>query len=321
MIGQLRRTGIDVEDRAGRAVALPGGTDGVIEVVSAARESGWIVAPWAVGAPSRGASESDGAPASAAGVASPGASTDDYDTGSARPSDRRAPSGTIALSLERLDSIGEVVPADLMAVVGAGVTCAALNERVAADGLYWPGADVSRGEALACDVLARASGNWTRAGNLLRRYVLALEVVLADGRLLKTGARTVKWVTGHDLRQLFIGSRATLGVITGATLRLESLANRDVVNERYARELAGLDELGDEPLQAMRGLGFSATGTAPRGAPATTTGHLGAAGDVETERVAGAPVLSSLDILKILKAEFDPTGVFPSAESAFGEGD
>jgi FAD/FMN-containing dehydrogenase len=286
MIGQLRRTGIDVEDRAGRAVALPGGTDGVVEVVNAAREAGWVVATWAAGA-----------------------------------TERPVASGTIALSLERLDSIDEVAPADLMAVVAAGVTCRALNERVAADGLYWPGADVSGAEAPACDVLSRAPGNWTHAGNLLRRYLLALEVVLADGRILKTGARTVKWVTGHDLRQLFIGSRGTLGVITSATLRLESLANRDVVNERYTRELAGLDELGDEPLQAMRGFGSSATGTAPRGAPATTTGHVSPAGDVEPQRVAGAPVLSSLDILKILKAEFDPTGVFPPAESAFGEDD
>jgi len=249
MIDRLREAGIDARERAGRAVALPRDTNGVVSVVNLAREAAFVVAPeWASGLDS-----------------------------------------AVFLSLERLDAVEEVVPADLMAVVGAGVTCAALDERVVADGLYWPGGDVSEPAALVGDIFARAPGNWTLAGNILRRYVLALEVVLADGQVLATGARTVKWVTGHDLRQLFIGSRGTLGVITGLTLRLEALANRDVVRERYEREFRGLEEMGDDE-RSLAGAG---------------TSQVDAWG--------------SREILALLKAEFDPTGVFRDAETAFDE--
>lgn len=248
MIEKLRDSGVHTEDRAGRAVALPDSTDGVVAVVNVAREAGRVVAPWWVA-----------------------------DSG-----------GVILISLERLASVDEVVPADLMAVVGAGLTCGALNDAVREARLYWPGADVSEPGSMVGDVIARAPGNWTLSGNVLRRYVLGMDAVLADGQVLRTGSRTVKWVTGYDLRQLFMGSRGTLGVVTRLTLRLESLANRDAVRDRYEREFAGLNALGDEPWPAA---------------------------DVLPD---AGPVIGSLDVLRLLKAELDPDGVFPAAESAFG---
>ncbi|MBD3348558.1 MAG: FAD-binding protein, partial [Candidatus Eisenbacteria bacterium] len=251
----------------------------------------------------RSAPGAPGRPGSAAPSAEAAASAD----GAAEPGRPGAPGADrIFLSLERLNSIQEIAPADLMAVAGAGVTCEALNERVLGDGLYWPGAP-GGGTALVGDVLSLAPGNWTISGNRVRRYVLALEVVLADGRVLATGARTVKWVTGYDLRQLFIGSRGTLGVITGVTLRLEALANRAVVNERYERELSGLDSLGDEPLGAApeHEIAASRSGDDDRPPPRV----------VERDVVA----LNSADVLRRIKRELDPSDVFPPVEAAFDD--
>ncbi len=271
MIERLERAGIRIEHRAGRAVALPGATDGVVAVVNAAREAGWVIAPWWGGAD--------------AGVVH--ARVPDADAASSEIAGNPSSAAAVHLSTERLAGINEVVPPDLMAVIGAGVTCAVLNARVATDGLYWPGGDVAEGDSAAGDVIARAPGNWTLAGNVLRRYLLGMEVVLADGRVLHTGSRTVKWVTGYDLRQLFVGSRGTLGIVTGLTVRLESLANRDAVRQRYEREFAGLETLGDAPWPAAAVLD-------------------------------DAPVAGSPDVLRLLKAELDPEGVFPAAETAFG---
>jgi glycolate oxidase len=284
MTERLRELGIEVVDRAGRAVALPVDTSAVVGIVHAAAANGWTVAPECLAGSGLSAGDDDGADA------------DD--------SSGRSPSARVFLSLERLDSIDEVVPPDLMAVLGAGVTCAALNEQVAEFGLYWPGADVSEPDQMVGDTIAAASGNWTRAGNVLRRYLLGMEVVLADGEVLRTGSRTVKWVTGYDLRQLFVGSRGTLGIVTGLTLRLESLANRDAVNERYARDFEGLDALGDASWSGDAGLEESTSAPIAAGSLETSAPVSGAAG--------------SLGILSRLKREFDPHGVFPPVETAFG---
>ncbi len=272
MIEVLNTAGIPVEDRSGRAVALPGDADGVVAVVNEARKARVVVAPWW---------------------------TDVADA--------------VYISTERLTDITEVVPQDLMAVVGAGVTCSSLADRVECDSLYWPGCDVSEPGAAVGDIVARAQGNWTLAGNVLRRYLLGMEVVLADGRVLHTGSRTVKWVTGYDLRQLFVGSRGTMGIITGLTLRLEPLANRAVVTGRYEREFAGLEKLGDEPWHAAEAL--DASGPGAHGGIATGAREPSASA-LYGETATG--VAGSLAVLRRLKAELDPTGVFPPAETAFG---
>ena len=237
MIDRLSELGVETEERMGRAVALPAGASDVASIVRLARDAGWVVAPaWLP------------------------------------PEQLKRES--VALSLERLDSVDEVAAPDLMAVVGAGLACAALDERVQGDGLYWPGSDVAPDGELVGDLIARIPGNWTREGNTVRRYTLGMNVVLADGETLRTGSRTVKWVTGYDLRQLFTGSWGTLGVVTGLTVRLESLAKRSDVGERYEREFAGL--------------------TAHSGPP----------------REPGSP-LGSMLVLERLKRELDPQGIFP----------
>ncbi len=183
------------------------------------------------------------------------------------------------LSPERLCEIEEVAPADLMAVVGAGVTVAALEERVAADGLCWPPSSFCAPDDMLGDIIARLPGGWTMEGNLARRYLLALAAVLADGSLLRAGARTVKCVTGYDLKQLLVGSRGVLGIVTALTLRLEAVPNRESVLERYQRDFE-------------------------RMAPVAGSGADGAA---ET----GGGVDGALLLLERLKRELDPDGVFP----------
>ncbi len=129
--------------------------------------------------------------------------------------------GEIALSLRAMDRILEVRPDDLIAVVEPGILNADLNAALAAHDLWWAPDPASR-------AISTVGGNiGTGAGGLLcakygvvRDAVLGVDLVLADGRLLHLGHRTVKGVTGLDLTALVIGSEGVLGVVVGATLKL-----------------------------------------------------------------------------------------------------
>ena len=135
-----------------------------------------------------------------------------------------AGTGEIVLSTLRMTRIIEVLADDELAVVEPGIINADLNAALADKGLWWAPDPASR-------AIATVGGNIaTNAGGLLcvkygvtREAVLGLTVVLADGRLLKLGHRTVKGVTGFDLTALMIGSEGLLGVIVEATLRLRRL--------------------------------------------------------------------------------------------------
>ena len=197
------------------------------------------------------------------------------------------PHDWIYLSLERLSGIEEVAPADLMAVAGAGATIDRLESLLAERGLYWPVSDAAEPDEMLGDIVARAPGNWTLRGNLTRRYVLALDAVLGDGTVFSVGARTVKCVTGYDLKQLFTGSWGTLGIVTGLTLRLEAEGNREAVAERYRTEFEGLEGRPQE-----------------RGSD-----RAGARGeDVSGAGFAGG---GSTTVLERLKRELDPGGALP----------
>lgn len=127
--------------------------------------------------------------------------------------------GGISLDLTRMDRILELRPDDLQAVVQAGVPKSRLDAAAGAHGLFFPvdpGADATLGGMAATN----ASGTTTVRYGGMRAQVLALEVALADGSLVRTGSRAVKTSAGYDLRGLFVGSEGTLGVITELTLRL-----------------------------------------------------------------------------------------------------
>lgn len=135
--------------------------------------------------------------------------------------------GGIVLDLSRLDKVVEVRPADLQATVQAGVPRSALNAAAAEHGLQFPvdpGADATLGGMAATN----ASGTTTVRYGGMRAQVLALEVVLADGTVIRPGSRAVKTSAGYDLRGLFVGSEGTLGVITELTLRLYGIPEHTV---------------------------------------------------------------------------------------------
>jgi glycolate oxidase len=129
--------------------------------------------------------------------------------------------GCITLVTTRMDAVLEVSPADRLAVVQPGVVNKTLRDAVAGSGLFYP-PDPSSYDwcTLGGNLSVNAGGLCCVKYGVTTDYVLGLEVVLADGRVLRTGRRTVKGVAGYDLTRLFVGSEGTLGVITEATLAL-----------------------------------------------------------------------------------------------------
>jgi glycolate oxidase len=132
-----------------------------------------------------------------------------------------ASDGCVMLSLIRMNAITEVDPANEIAVAEPGVLNADLDRAAAVHGLMYP-PDPSSFEisTIGGNLATNAGGLRCVKYGVTRDAVLGLEVVLAGGRVLRTGRRTMKGVTGYDLTGLFVGSEGTLGVITSATLRL-----------------------------------------------------------------------------------------------------
>ncbi|HZW53600.1 MAG TPA: FAD-linked oxidase C-terminal domain-containing protein [Candidatus Elarobacter sp.] len=131
--------------------------------------------------------------------------------------------GSIVLGVARMDRILEIDEVDRVAVVQAGVINAHLQAEVEKRGLFYPPDPSSlKQSAIGGNVAENAGGARCLKYGVTGDYVLALEVVLPDGTVIRTGGRTVKNVTGYDLRRLFTGAEGTLGTITEITLRLLS---------------------------------------------------------------------------------------------------
>ncbi|MGW4059175.1 FAD-binding oxidoreductase [Amycolatopsis sp. NPDC004747] len=132
--------------------------------------------------------------------------------------------GCVTLSLTKLNEIVEIDAGNRLAVVQPGVVNLDFRNAVEKHGLFYP-PDPSSYDwcTIGGNLSTNAGGLCCVKYGVTTDSVLGLEVVLADGSLLKTGRRTVKGVAGYDLARLFVGSEGTLGVITQATVQLKPL--------------------------------------------------------------------------------------------------
>lgn len=132
-----------------------------------------------------------------------------------------ATDGCVVLSTARMSAICEIDQDNEIAVAQAGVLNADLDRAAAVHGLmYAPDPSSYEISTIGGNLATNAGGLRCVKYGVTRDSVLGLEVVLAGGRILRTGRRTAKGVAGYDLTSLFVGSEGTLGVITSATLRL-----------------------------------------------------------------------------------------------------
>ncbi|WP_019201313.1 FAD-binding oxidoreductase [Tsukamurella sp. 1534] len=130
--------------------------------------------------------------------------------------------GCVVISLGRMTAIKEISVADQYAIAEAGVINADLDAAAREHGLMYP-PDPSSFEicSIGGNVATNAGGLRCVMHGVTREYVLGLTVVLPDGRIITTGRRTVKGVTGYDLTQLLCGSEGTLGIVTEVTVKLK----------------------------------------------------------------------------------------------------
>jgi FAD/FMN-containing dehydrogenase len=129
--------------------------------------------------------------------------------------------GEIALSLERLTGIEEIDRVSQTATVRAGTPLQAVQQTAADAGYLFPLDLGARGSCtIGGNIATNAGGNQVLRFGMMRNLVLGLEAVLADGTVVSSMSKMLKNNAGYDLKQLFIGSEGTLGVVTRAVLRL-----------------------------------------------------------------------------------------------------
>jgi glycolate oxidase len=129
--------------------------------------------------------------------------------------------GGIVISTARMNRTREINGADFVAVVEPSVVTAELQAAVEKRGLFYPPDPASRADnSIGGNIATNAGGPRCLKYGVTRDYVLGLEVVLANGDIVRLGSRTHKNKTGFDLHRLFVGSEGMLGIVTEATLKL-----------------------------------------------------------------------------------------------------
>ena len=191
------------------AIALPRTTEEVATIVRLAREHGVAIVP------------SGGRTGLAAGAV--------------------AAKGELVVSLARMRAMGAVDELGATVRVEAGAVTEAVHEHVKPHGLTWPVDFASKGSStVGGNIATNAGGVKVIRYGLTRQWVLGLEVVLPSGEIITPGGALEKNNSGLDLRQLFIGSEGTLGIVTAATLKLTRLPGELSVMLFAVSDLAGV---------------------------------------------------------------------------------
>jgi glycolate oxidase len=127
----------------------------------------------------------------------------------------------IVLAFDRMRAIREIDQENGVAVVEPGVTLEELDQALTPLGLIYPVSPGEQSASLGGNVATNAGGMRAVRYGVTRHHVLGLEVVLADGRVLRTGGKLVKSSSGYDLTQLLLGSEGTLAVTTEVTIKVQ----------------------------------------------------------------------------------------------------
>ncbi|CAN5587511.1 FAD-linked oxidase C-terminal domain-containing protein [soil metagenome] len=157
----------------------------------------------------------------------------------------------ITVVMTQMDRVLEIDEQDMLVVTQPGILNAVLGRAVAERGLFYPPDPASYEFCSIGGNLAENSGGLRCVKyGVTRDYVLGLEVVLADGDVIRTGGRNAKDVMGYDLTHLFVGSEGTLGIITEATLRLLPMPATKLTLLAFFRSVA---DAGDAVSRMTRG--------------------------------------------------------------------
>jgi len=133
-----------------------------------------------------------------------------------------------SVGLQAFQRVVEYHPEDMTITAEAGLTLAALQKHLSAHGQWLPLDPPDADRATLAEVLdSNASGPRRFGYGTIREHLIGLKVVLADGRVIKSGGKVVKNVAGYDLQKLFVGSHGTLGVIVGVTFKVRPIAEKE----------------------------------------------------------------------------------------------
>ena len=145
-----------------------------------------------------------------------------FGVGSSLEGQLNAPVGGISIDFSKMDQVVSFSPEDMTVTIQPGITRETLNSWLRDSGLFFPidpGANASIGGMAS----TRASGTSAVRYGTMREAVLCAEVVMADGRLIRTASRAKKSAAGYDLTRLLVGSEGTLGLFTELTIRLHPI--------------------------------------------------------------------------------------------------